>query len=116
MHAFSSGVRVLLSVDERLVPTAVNEIVRFEAGGGDVEAVLAPGKDGARVPVRATLQELGEQLGSQFLRVHRAHLVNVDWIVRFDPLGDGRAEAMLRNGDRVTVSRACSIELRRAAL
>lgn len=116
MRAFSGESRVLLRLEERLVPTAVDDIVRFEAEEGSVHAVLAPAHAPRRVSIRSSLQALEESLGSGFVRLQRGQLVNVSWISAFAPLGDGRYEAVLVDGTRVVVSRSVSIELRRAAL
>ena len=40
-----------------------------------------------------------------FLRVHRAHIVNLDRVRAFRPLDGGRMEAEMASGDRIPVSR-----------
>lgn len=116
MHAFRLDSRILLRFGETLVPFPIEDVVRFEAVDGGVVAVLTPDAEYRRASVRSTLNELEERLGSGFLRVQRAELLNLDWVLRFEALGDGRVEAVLRDGGRVIASRSVSIELRRAAL
>jgi len=116
MHAFLGGTRLLLRAEDGLVPLPSARLIRLEASEGRVEAIVQRGEEVGRVQVRASLAELEERLGARFVRLQRAHLVNVDWIERFRQLDDGREEAWLRDGSRIVASRAVSIDLRRAAL
>lgn len=62
--------------------------------------------DGRIYPLRATLAQLTEQLGSQgFVRVHRSFAVNQLFIaeISYEPSGDG--EIRLRSGQLVPLSR-----------
>jgi len=63
---------------------------------------------------RASLSDLGSQLGERFVRVHRSTIVNLDAIVRFDALSHGEFELTLRHGERVRASRTYRAALERA--
>jgi two-component system LytT family response regulator len=61
---------------------------------------------------------LTELLGSldprKFVRVHRSAAVNIDSIVRLEPLSHGEFDIMLKNGGRVRVSRTYRANLEAA--
>ena len=61
---------------------------------------------GKEMLYRASLSELTEKLDpTQFVRVHRSTIVNVDGIVRLEPASHGEFEVVLRDGARSRVSR-----------
>jgi hypothetical protein len=74
------------------------------ARGADdyVELVTDTGKH----LVRMTLGRCEEQLGSNFLRVHRSCVVNAARIARAEPSGDGRLLLTMENGETIHTSRA----------
>jgi two-component system, LytTR family, response regulator len=56
--------------------------------------------------VRETLSGFAAQLDpAEFLRVHRSHVVRADFIQEISPLFHGDCELVLRNGQRVGLSR-----------
>ena len=74
------------------------------ARGADdyVELVTDTGKH----LVRMTLARCEEQLGPNFLRVHRSCVVNAARIARAEPSGDGRLLLAMENGETIHTSRA----------
>jgi two-component system LytT family response regulator len=61
---------------------------------------------GKQLLYRASLSRLAEDLDPQrFVRVHRSAMVNIDSIVRLEPLSHGEFDLILRNGGQTRVSR-----------
>jgi two-component system LytT family response regulator len=52
----------------------------------------------------------------RFVRVHRAHIVNLDYVRAFKRDARGNLEAELQDGTRIPVSRARAQELRSLGL
>ncbi|HEX7240184.1 MAG TPA: LytTR family DNA-binding domain-containing protein [Longimicrobiaceae bacterium] len=64
--------------------------------------------------VRDTMQRFAAKLNPEtFVRVHRSAIVNVDRLVRVEPYARGEYTLTLRDGTRLTSSRAYSEGLRR---
>ncbi len=78
----------------------VDEIMFFETSGRTHRIELHGKKE--RVDFIGSMQELEGRLGSQFLRVHRAYLVNVGQIGELDLK---RREILMKNGERCLFSR-----------
>lgn len=93
----------------RIVPIPVSTIVRLEADGDYVHVHAA----GRAHLITATLSSLHERLDAdRFRRVHRSHVVNMDFVTAFEPCESSRLRLRMRNGDTVVASRARSRELR----
>ena len=57
-------------------------------------------------PLRSTMAAIQERLDPQrFVRVHRSHIVNLDFLDQIEPLDTGDARLVLRDGSRVPCSR-----------
>lgn len=86
-------------------------IVHCRGAGGYCEIVLT---DGRELLHTATLAELEEALPATFIRVHRSHLVNTDFIQTLtrDPAGTGTLT--LSDGSQVAVSRRIMPSVRQA--
>lgn len=62
---------------------------------------------GKQLLYRASLSGLAENLDPQrFVRVHRSAMVNIDSIVRLEPVSHGEFDLILRNGGETRVSRS----------
>jgi two-component system LytT family response regulator len=62
--------------------------------------------DGKELLYRASLNQLAENLDPRrFVRVHRSAMVNIDSIVRLEPVSHGEFALFLRNGGQTRVSR-----------
>lgn len=84
----------------------VDEIMFFEAAARTHRIALHGVNDW--FDFIGSLKELEEQLGSRFLRVHRAYLVNVEQIAELDLRG---REIRMKNGERCLFSRNMKGEL-----
>jgi two-component system LytT family response regulator len=81
---------------------AVDSIDRLSAAGNYVE-IHAGGKVHL---VREPLAKLAAQLdASEFIRVHRSHVVKLTAIAELQPMFHGDYELVLRNGERLALSR-----------
>lgn len=78
----------------------VDEIVFFETAGRTHRIELHGEND--RIDFIGSMQELEEQLGERFLRVHRAYLVNVEQIAQLNLKG---REILMKNGEKCMFSR-----------
>jgi two-component system, LytTR family, response regulator len=92
----------------RIVPVPVDEITRVEAAD-DYATVHAGGR---RYLVGLTLNDLERRLPAErFRRVHRSHIVNLGFVVAFEPY-DRRLLVRMRDGATVLASRSASQALR----
>jgi two-component system, LytTR family, response regulator len=93
----------------RIVPIVVSEIERLEAED-DYVAVFAKGR---RHLLTVTLTSLLERLdAARFVRIHRSHAVNLDAIASMQAFDAGRLSVEMRDGTRITASRAGTQALR----
>ena len=106
------GERLLIRDRGAIVPVPLTHIERLEAED-DYVAVVARGR---RYLMAARLRDLATELPpGRFLRVHRSHVVNLDFVERLVPFDAKRLEVHLRDGTRILASRASSEMLRRRA-
>ena len=109
--ALGSGpiTRLFVRVGVTIVPVLVEQVSRFEADGDYVIAHTATN----RHALHLSLGRLEARLDPRrFVRVHRAHLVNLEHVRAFKRDASGNMEAELRDGTRVPVSRSRAQELR----
>ena len=94
---------------KNIVLLPVSEISHFEAD----QEMVAIHALGQQYSTDLTLTQLERRLDPQrFFRVHRRSIVNLDRLIRLEPLHGGRYLAVLGDGARVEVSRAGSRRLR----
>lgn len=103
--------RLLVRVDEELVPVGVDEIICISGAGDYSEIVTAE----QRHLTRRRLSDLGGQLPDQFVRVHRSHLVNLDLMAKAESVGGGRLRIYFSNGVTIDTSRQGARLLRERA-
>lgn len=61
---------------------------------------------------RAALNELAERLDPVlFVRVHRSAIVNIERVLRLEPISHGEFEVVLKDGSRPRISRTYRREL-----
>ncbi|MFN7971835.1 MAG: LytTR family DNA-binding domain-containing protein [Acidobacteriota bacterium] len=102
--------RVFARSGHRIVPIVVSRATRFEAAGDYVKAHV----EGETHLLQVSLDELERRLDPRlFQRVHRSHIVNLDRMLRMEDSADRRLEIFLRDGTRVTASRAGSSRLKK---
>jgi two-component system LytT family response regulator len=105
--------RLLVRDRGRITPVAVRDVERLEAED-DYVALHAHGR---RHLVYVPLGELEARLDpAQFVRVHRSHVVNLDFVRHLAPYDAGRLLVEMRDGTRIVASRARSAVLRGLAL
>ena len=88
----------------------VVDIDWIEAAGVYVNLHVA----GRALLYRAALNQLAESLDPQrFIRVHRSAVVNIDSILRLEPVSHGEFDVILKNGGHTRVSRTYRAALER---
>lgn len=96
------GERILVKKLGREFLVLTKNIERIEAAGNYVNLHV----QGRVYPLRATMTGIEKCLdATAFIRVHRSHIVNLEYLAEIRPLETGDAVAKLRNGECVTVSR-----------
>lgn len=101
--------RLFVRTRGRIIVIPIADIQRFEARD-DYTALFAGSQ---RHLVHLRLADLEQRLDSaMFARVHRSHIVNLDFVEAMIPNEDGRLEVVLRDGTRLMASRSRSRELR----
>jgi two-component system, LytTR family, response regulator len=94
--------QILVRDRARAYFVAVNSIERISAAGNYVEIHTA----GKVHLVREPLANIVAQLDAgEFIRVHRSHVVRVTFIAELQPMFHGDYELILRNGERLALSR-----------
>jgi hypothetical protein len=93
---------------EFLVPA--REIERLEAAENYVNLHVR----GRCYPLRSTMSAIEKRLDpARFVRVHRSHIVNLEYLAEIEPLDTGDARLLLKDGARVPCSRRYRPALRR---
>ena len=110
-ETFAAGPARRLFVREagRVIPVRTSEIVRLEASDDFVYVHTTAQRYRMGVP----LQQIAERLDpSQFVRVHRSHIVNIDHVASLSPYDGSRIQVRLKDGTLIVASRQCSRVLR----
>ncbi|HEU5217560.1 MAG TPA: LytTR family DNA-binding domain-containing protein [Gemmatimonadales bacterium] len=101
--------RLFVRTRGKIIVVPAAEIQRFEAR--DDYSALYTG--GHRHLIHLRLADLEHRLDpARFVRVHRSHIVNLDFVEAMIPTGDARLEVVLRDGTRLMASRSRSRDLR----
>lgn len=101
--------RLFARTGNRIVPVAVDAIMRLEAADDYVEAFCA----GASHLLDLTLAELESKLDpGRFCRVHRSHIVNLEFVAEMRRYDVRRLTVRMNDGTEVVASRAGSKRLR----
>jgi len=105
--------RIFVRGRGQIVPVAIADITRLEARD-DYVAVYVGGQ---RHLVHTTLNALEARLDpDRFLRIHRSHIVNLDWVQSLVPHDHARLEVRLKDGTRLVASRSRSRAIRDIAM
>jgi two-component system LytT family response regulator len=101
--------RLFVRQGAAIIPVAVAEVAWFESDGDYV--IAHAGR--TRHVMHVSLNRLEARLDPhRFSRIHRRHVVNLDYVTGFRPLERGKLVAVLRDGTNVPVSRSRARELR----
>lgn len=112
MLATGTMQRLFVRSGRSIHPISVAEVHRFEAVGDYVSAHTSGGEHLLHLALSRLEARLDPQL---FVRIHRAHIVNLDHVARFRRELDGRLTAVLRNGAELPVSKSKAQVLRELA-
>lgn len=101
--------RLFVRSGHAIIPVAVAEVAWFEAQGDYVAAHLGA----VQHVLHVALQQLEARLDPQrFVRIHRTHIVNLDFVKAFRRQGKDQLVAVLADGTRLAVSRNRAKDLR----
>jgi two-component system LytT family response regulator len=105
--------RLFVRDRDRIVPVAAADIERLEAADDYVEVHTKA----RSYLVYLTLNDFERRLDSdRFIRVHRAHIVNLDFVKQLVPFDGSRMQVEMRDGTKILASRTRSKELRQLAV
>lgn len=105
--------RLFVRVGRSIVPLSVDDIAWIEAAGDYIAAHTG----GTPHLLHLSLNSIGERLDpNRFVRIHRAHIVNLDHVVGFRRETSGQLVAELKGGRTLQVSRERARDLRGLAL
>src|SRR5262249_33111874 len=105
--------RIFVRDGTRILPIALASIERVEAA--DDYATIVTATKEYLVSVR--LSDLEAHLArANFLRVHRSHLVNLEYVTAIEPCDAGRLQVVMKSGATIVASRAGTKRLRDLAL
>lgn len=105
--------RLFVRDRDRIVPVTAAEIERLEAADDYVEVHTRA----RSYLVYLTLNDFERRLDPErFIRVHRAHIVNLDYVKQLVPFDGSRMQVEMRDGTRILASRTRSRELRQLAI
>src|SRR5687768_6605224 len=105
--------RLFVRDRDRIVPVATAEIERLEAADDYVDVHTKA----RSYLVYLTLNDFERRLDPErFIRVHRAHIVNLDFVKQLVPFDGSRMQIEMRDGTKILASRARSKELRQLAI
>ena len=92
--------KIVLKTHESIYIVNINDIVRCESGGSYTYFYLHNKK---KITVSKLLKEYDDILQNQgFLRIHQSHLININFIDRFDKKNGGML--LMQDGSEVPVS------------
>jgi two-component system, LytTR family, response regulator len=104
--------RIFVRDRGRILPVDVRDIERLEADD-DYVAVVTRGR---RFRVYLGMNEFEARLDpKQFVRIHRSHIVNLDYVAALSPFDATRLQVHLKDGTKVVASRTRSRDLRSLA-
>jgi two-component system LytT family response regulator len=101
--------RLFVRTGQRLVPVRLADVSYLDADGDYVALVV----DGKRHLVGMTLSALLPRLDpTRFVRIHRSHVVNLDFVRAIRPHDAGRYLVELHDGTKLVASRSGTLVLR----
>ena len=105
--------RVFVRDGTRIVPIPLASIERVQ-GADDYATIVTPTRE---FLVSLRLSDLESRLArANFLRIHRSHLINLEFVTAIEPCDAGRLQVVMKSGALIAASRAGSKRLRELAL
>ena len=105
--------RIFVRDGARIVPIDLASIERAQ-GSDDYTTIVTPTKE---YLVSIRLSDLERHLGpASFLRIHRSHLINLEYVTSIQPSDASRLQVVMKSGAQIVASRAGSSRLRELAL
>src|SRR5207302_6803273 len=105
--------KIFVRDSNRIVPISLASIERVQ--GADDYATIVTATKEYLVSIR--LSDLETHLArSNFLRIHRSHLVNLEYVLSIEPCDAARLRVVMRSGVEIVASRTGSKRLRDLAL
>jgi len=101
-HRPPAARQILVRDAERAYFLPVEDIERISAAGNYVEVHAAGKVHLIREPLSTFISQLAAE---EFLRVHRSHVVRIGFIAELRPMFHGDYELILRDGERLPLSR-----------
>lgn len=101
--------RIFVRDGNRIVPVPLASLERVQ-GADDYVTIYTSTK---QYLVSVRLSDLEGQLGgANFLRIHRSHLINLEYVASVEPHDTARVLVVMKSGARIVASRAGSKRLR----
>lgn len=101
--------RIFVRDGNRIVPIALASIERIQ-GADDYATIVTPTKE---YLVSVRLSDLESRLADEsFLRIHRSHLINLEYVTSIQPWDAARLQVVMKSGAQIAASRAGSKRLR----
>ena len=105
--------RIFVRDGNRIVPIPLANLERVQ-GADDYVTICTATKE---YLVSLRLSDLESRLrGANFLRIHRSHLINLEYVTSIEPYDAARVQVAMKSGARIVASRAGSKRLRDLAL
>jgi len=105
--------RVFVRDGNRIVPIQLSSVERVQASD-DYVTIHSVEK---QFLITVRLSDLEERLvGRNFLRIHRSHLINLEYVTAIEPHDPARLQVVMKSGARIVACRAGSKRLRDLAL
>jgi two-component system LytT family response regulator len=105
--------RIFVRDANRIVPIPLSGLERVQ-GADDYVTICTATKE---YLVSVRLSDLEKQLSkAHFLRIHRSHLINLEYVTSIEPYDTGRCQVVMKSGARIVASRTGSKRLRELAL
>lgn len=105
--------KIFVRDGQRIVPISLGSIERVQ-GADDYATIVCASKE---YLVSIRLSDLEAHLvRANFLRVHRSHLVNLEFVTAIEPYDAARLQVVMKSGATIVASRAGTRKLRELAL
>jgi two-component system LytT family response regulator len=101
--------RIFVRDGNRILPIPLASLERAQ-GADDYVTICTAAKE---YLVSIRLSHLEERLmGANFLRIHRSHLINLEYVTSIEPYDIARVQVVMKSGTRIVASRTGSKLLR----